>query len=569
MKIFISYRRKDTPVITGRIYDKLIAEFGDKNIFRDIDSIEGGRDFTQELKKATREADIVLVVIGPTWAGIKDDKGNKRLDSPNDFVRREVEAGLRRKQATVIPLLVLGATMPAAEDLPESLRPLTVRNAMQVRDDPDFHHDMERVIRSIKGDEKQPGQRKPAPVRSSGEVFASFSLYAEANQNSLIKSRPSKGTKVTILEENEDGSWVFVKLDNREQGWALKKDLLFEKPRIVSDSIAVGSGFGAQTKSCALYFTNPVSKPDKKDRGYGIDIRLADAIGHASQTLDIAAFEINNKLVTEAILEAPERGVQTRIVLDAENGFREGGSANRFIAAGIPIVSNQGISTALMHHKFMILDGKTVWTGSWNYTEGSTYKNNENALVFEDPGVSAAFQTRFNAMFEENRFSRNAPKSTQNRFSVSGIPVEVYFTPSDPVEEHLVSLIGSATRSIHFMAFSFTNENYTRAIQSAIGRGVPVQGIIESMGAKASAGQFSALQRAGVDVRSDSNPYFLHHTVIIVDQTTCITGSLTFTKNALERNDENVVIVHDPGLAKHYLLEFIRLWPKEKPQKDE
>src|SRR5512139_3091231 len=153
MKIFISYRRKDSGREIGRIRDRLQAEFGAQSVFRDLVDIPAGADFREVLERETNGCNVMLVVIGPLWAGITDGGGNKRLFDPGDFTRIEVETGLKRLAEggiLVVPVLVMGAAMPAISDLPSSLAQLCYQNAIPVRDDPDFDHDMERLIRAIK-----------------------------------------------------------------------------------------------------------------------------------------------------------------------------------------------------------------------------------------------------------------------------------------------------------------------------------------------------------------------------------------------------------------------------------
>ena len=149
MKIFISYRRADSKYVVDRIRDRLIDAYDEDAIFRDLESIPLGQNFSDVLKEATTTCDIMLVVIGPQWAGITDDQGNKRLFEPNDYTRLEVEAGLTNKNILVIPVLVMGARMPFANEIPDSLANLLYRNAINVRNDPDFTPDMQRLIQGI------------------------------------------------------------------------------------------------------------------------------------------------------------------------------------------------------------------------------------------------------------------------------------------------------------------------------------------------------------------------------------------------------------------------------------
>src|SRR4030095_3978403 len=101
---------------------------------------------------------------------------------------------------------------------------------------------------------------------------------------------------------------------------------------------------------------------------------------------------------------------------------------------------------------FMILDGKTVWTGSWNYTERHTYNFNANALVFETRDLVKLYQNEFNQLFERQEFS--SPASPTNR--ISGIPIEVYFSPNDQAAAGLTDTVKRAQSSIYFLVFSFT-----------------------------------------------------------------------------------------------------------------
>jgi TIR domain-containing protein len=147
-RIFISYRRADSADVTGRIYDRLAAHFGESAIYKDVDSIPAGTDFKEHLEKAVGKCKIFLVVIGDKWLEMADSLHDNRLQDPRDFVRIEIEAALNRN-ILIIPLLVRGAAMPAEEKLPSSLRKLVYRNGIPVRPDPDFHRDMDRLIAAI------------------------------------------------------------------------------------------------------------------------------------------------------------------------------------------------------------------------------------------------------------------------------------------------------------------------------------------------------------------------------------------------------------------------------------
>ena len=145
MSIFISYRRDDSADVSGRIYDRLVNSFGEKAIFKDVDDIPFGVNFRDYLNDMIEESKVLLVVIGPKWLNIQNNHGQRRLDDPADFVRIEIEAAIKRK-IIVIPLLVSRASMPNATNLPSTLQELAFYNGTQIRSDPDFHKDMDRLI---------------------------------------------------------------------------------------------------------------------------------------------------------------------------------------------------------------------------------------------------------------------------------------------------------------------------------------------------------------------------------------------------------------------------------------
>lgn len=148
MKIFINYRRQDSIDITGRIYDRLVAKFGKKSVFKDVDSIPLGVDFREYLDAQVVQCDVFLSVIGQDWLILKDDDDKRRIDNPDDFVRIEIESAMQRK-LPIIPLFVRGMTTLSASELPPTIHRLSTMNGMQIRSDPDFHKDVDRLIVGI------------------------------------------------------------------------------------------------------------------------------------------------------------------------------------------------------------------------------------------------------------------------------------------------------------------------------------------------------------------------------------------------------------------------------------
>ncbi len=147
-RIFICYRREDSAGYAGRLHDALAREFGEHEIFRDIETIAPGEDFVQAMTRAVRSSRVVLALIGKHWSATPS--GSRRIDDPDDHVRRELAEALAHT-VRVIPVLVERAEMPASEDLPDELKPLATRNAITLDDD-DWDHELERLTVAIRNE---------------------------------------------------------------------------------------------------------------------------------------------------------------------------------------------------------------------------------------------------------------------------------------------------------------------------------------------------------------------------------------------------------------------------------
>ena len=157
--VFISYRREDSGGFAGRIYDRLVTRLGNDNVFFDVDAIPPGRDFVDVLSDRVGRCDALVAIIGRQWVSSVDGSNRRRLDDPNDFVRIEIEAALSR-DVPVIPVLVDGAPPPQAADLPDSLKKLARRQAIEISHNR-FDSDAERLTEALAKIEE--AQRGPSP----------------------------------------------------------------------------------------------------------------------------------------------------------------------------------------------------------------------------------------------------------------------------------------------------------------------------------------------------------------------------------------------------------------------
>jgi phosphatidylserine/phosphatidylglycerophosphate/cardiolipin synthase-like enzyme len=318
-----------------------------------------------------------------------------------------------------------------------------------------------------------------------------------------------------------------------------------------------------------VYFTDPNTMNDPENLTGSIPEKLIEHINGAQHTIHVAAFEFNLTPVAEALIAAHERGVEVRWVTDDEHGIEadeedDHGQFAMLEEAGIE-VEDDGRG-ALMHNKFWIFDNQTVWTGSTNITINGNFRNNNNVLVLDSPQVAAIYEREFAEMWN-GKFGPTSPSTVNAQaVTIDGTPVRILFAAEDEVVSQLAPLIESAQNSIRFMAFSFTHDDLGATVLARAKAGVDVKGIFETRGSETEYSEMPALYCAGVPVRQDGNPRTFHHKVFIIDDKIVVTGSLNFSENADDSNDENVVVVTNADIAARYLQEFERRWAEaEEP----
>jgi hypothetical protein len=175
MKIFISYRRDDSAGYAGRLFDYLEKHFGSQQIFMDVGAIQPGEDFRKAIESAVGKCDVVLVMIGKQWLSITDEKGQRRLDNPKDFVRAEIAGALANPKTCVIPVLVRNVGMPDISQLPDNLKDLTWRHAIELSDTR-FEYDANKLIKAIEKLGTQSGITVSGKTRKLVMIFLALVL---------------------------------------------------------------------------------------------------------------------------------------------------------------------------------------------------------------------------------------------------------------------------------------------------------------------------------------------------------------------------------------------------------
>ena len=334
-------------------------------------------------------------------------------------------------------------------------------------------------------------------------------------------------------------------------------DTATETPSSPLKDIPLPAGYGMDGGWFQLYFTNPESPLASQQTG-GIDGPLAEAIDAAKLSVDVAVYSLSLNSVRDALLNAHDRGVRVRMVMESDNLDRS--DPQKLIEAGIPILGDR--REGLMHNKFVVIDNSEVWTGSTNFTDSGAYADNNNMIRIRSVKLAENFTKEFEEMFIDDKFGDNTVSETPNpRVTIDGTPIDTYFSPDDGVQVNVVELVENAQESIYFMAFSFTSDEVGDAIRARAEDGVTVAGVMDAEQVNSNAGtEFDPFSQADLDVYRDGNPGQMHHKVIIIDESIVIFGSYNFTNSAETRNDENLLVIYNEDIAAQFIAEFKRVY---------
>ncbi|MDD2717749.1 MAG: phospholipase D-like domain-containing protein [Candidatus Wallbacteria bacterium] len=288
-------------------------------------------------------------------------------------------------------------------------------------------------------------------------------------------------------------------------------------------------------------------------------------IDGAQQSLDISIYQLDNDGIVNAIVSAAKRlsAANVRLVTESKYYHSDKYTGYKTIeAAGVKIIPDDfadGTDRGQCHHKFIIRDKSAVLSGSTNFTDTCTLKNNNNIIILDTPDVVPLYQQEFDQMFVEHRFSikKHALQGT-HEFTIEGKKVEIYFAPYDKVSGKILNLLSSADHSILFCMFTFTDEDIIKVMMDKCKAGVQVYGILDRWQATSGYSAYTPFKDAGMNVKLDIHKGFLHHKFIVIDagtdsDPTVITGSFNLTSTADSNNDENLVVVHDSELAQQYM----------------
>lgn len=291
---------------------------------------------------------------------------------------------------------------------------------------------------------------------------------------------------------------------------------------------------------------------------YSLEKRLVARLTDAAARIDAALYDLDSVPIADALIEAHRRGLHVQIFTETDNIEEQ---IRRLQEAGIPVGDDKD-PDSYMHHKFVVIDERYVWTGSYNTTYNGAYKNNNNVILIDSVQLAYNFTQEFRELFLREQVGKSSDGSVvypQVKLS-DGTQISTYFSPDHDTISPLLKEIQSAETSIYFMAFSFTHDRLGEAMRDRFEAGVDVQGIFEKRQADGRYSEHNAMKKVGVPIVLDENGGAMHHKVIVIDGETVVTGSYNFSKNAETRNSENLLIIKgNQEIAAAYVAEFQRM----------
>ena len=318
----------------------------------------------------------------------------------------------------------------------------------------------------------------------------------------------------------------------------------------------------------SIFLTDLTTKlyPDKNCSSE-ICKQILSNINKSNKTIDMAIYGYSQTPVIESALKnAIKRGVKIRLVYDEDDKGNNIYPHTNIIKSIIPTNisdKNSVENKNIMHNKFYLFDDKVLITGSANlsHTDMSGFNSN-SIVVIESEDVVKIYKQEFEQMFS-GKFHNDKKSFSNKKVNLYGINLDIYFSPQDKALTNAVlPLIKQAKRYIYVPTFLLTDDNVSKELVNAHKRGVEVKIIIDALNSSIKRSKHNYLRQNGVLVKTENYAGKMHSKSMIIDDTYTILGSMNFSYSGENRNDENIIVIKDSGVAKFYKEFFLYQWNK-------
>lgn len=315
-----------------------------------------------------------------------------------------------------------------------------------------------------------------------------------------------------------------------------------------------------------IYFADSTTKlnPDRNCSS-SICQEILTNINKTQSTIDMAIYGYSaTPKIEDALKSAINRGVKIRMIYDLDSKGENIYPDTSKLVSIIPNSKNDGESADaknIMHNKFYIFDNKVLITGSANLSHTDMSGFNSNSIVVINSSEVAKiykneFEQMFSGKFHSEKFSQN-----KHRISLSGTEMDIYFSPQDKsITNAVLPLIRNAKKYIYIPTFVLTEKRVTEELIKANQRGVDVKIIIDALNASIKHSKHKELRMGGILVKTENYAGKMHSKSMIVDDEYTIIGSMNFSYSGENKNDENLIVIKNPQIAKFYKEFFLYQW---------
>lgn len=280
---------------------------------------------------------------------------------------------------------------------------------------------------------------------------------------------------------------------------------------------------------------------------------IVKLINDSNKSIDCAIYDITSKEVAEAFISEEQQGTEIRIVTDKGRSQTKSSLVGDLKVSGIEVLISPS-EESYMHNKFCVFDDNISLIGSANFTESSFSKSYNNILVFQNAELSKTLKQKIDSFYLGN-FSNSSTvlgKTYNDHFSI-------YYCPNDNCKSQILNQISSAKESIICMMYSFTLDEFGDGLVQARKKGIDIKVILESQ-QTSQYSEFEKLKAEDIDVIEDNNSYLMHNKFCVFDGQVITTGSMNFSKNGTNNNDETLLVISDSDLSEKYQENFYKYW---------
>lgn len=285
--------------------------------------------------------------------------------------------------------------------------------------------------------------------------------------------------------------------------------------------------------------------------------QLAGLISRAKKRVDVALFDIDEPMVVESLVEFHEREKPTRVVMDAKNRNEHN---EPLLKAGI-LKTDAENWRPFMHTKLVAVDSRFVFAGSANATTNAFMEEDNNACFIDSPAMAKLVEGFVDQLWAGKFGKKRGKTPVAPPIKVGDATMQLYFSPDNDPLDRVLQEVRGAKKSIKFACFNLSHKDILAAMLEVHGRAqapVAISGVIDGS-EWMNGGVAKKLEEAGCKVLMDGNPSLMHNKLFIIDDETVITGSFNFSAKAVEENDEDMLVIKSPEIAKAYVASYERI----------